>query len=146
MALKGAMPRKAYGFWKRPDTLAILQAVNEGKMSREDAAGRLGCPLDDIDWYTRELKRSQGDTVIRKVTTLGNSIGVTLPTDIAHAYGIVRGALVQVEPTDRGLLVKPVKLVSALSPKGSALIREIVRRYRPALDAMARGERKVVNR
>jgi len=86
------------------------------------------------------------ETVIRKVTTLGNSIGVTLPSEMASAYGLVKGALVEVEPTDRGLLLRPVKVVSALEPEGAQLVKDIVRRYRPALDAMARERRKISGR
>lgn len=51
---------------------------------------------------------------LRKVTVVGNSIGVTLPAALARAYGVERGALVSVEPTKDGVLLRPVKVVSAL--------------------------------
>jgi len=85
-------------------------------------------------------------TIVRKVTTLGNSIGVTLPSDMARAYGLTKGALVEIEPTDRGLLLRPVKVVSAIEPSGAQLVKDIVRRYRPALNALAKNRRRVVGR
>ncbi len=83
---------------------------------------------------------------IRKVTVVGNSIGVTLPAEVARAYGLERGALVSVEPTKDGILLRPVKVVSALEPEGVALSEKIIQRYRRALDAMAKDQKKVSRR
>lgn len=80
---------------------------------------------------------------IRHVTTIGNSLGVTLPREFAAAYGLEKGALVEVRPTKEGILLRPAQVVSGLSPEGKALAKDIVRRYRRVLDALARDERKV---
>jgi putative addiction module antidote len=84
--------------------------------------------------------------VIRHITAIGNSIGVTLPRDLASAYGLEKGALVTVQPTEEGLLLQPAKVVSALSAQGSEIAGSIIGRYREALDALAREDRKVRER
>ncbi len=84
--------------------------------------------------------------IVRKVTTLGNSLGVTLPSDMVQVYGLTKGTLVEIEPTDRGLLLRPVKVVSALDPNSVRLIRDIVKRYRPALNALAKDKRRIADR
>ncbi|MHB8733256.1 MAG: AbrB/MazE/SpoVT family DNA-binding domain-containing protein [bacterium] len=81
------------------------------------------------------------EQTVRQVTTIGNSLGVTLPKEMAEAYGLQKGSLVTVRPVESGLLLEPAKVVSALSPEGSAAVTKIVRRYRNALDAMAREDR-----
>lgn len=83
---------------------------------------------------------------IRTVTTVGSSIGITLPQEMAAAYGLKRGDLVELEPTEEGLLVKPTRVVSALEPEGRRRVREIIERYRPALDAMSRHDRSTKGR
>jgi putative addiction module antidote len=80
---------------------------------------------------------------LRHVTAIGNSLGVTLPRELAAAYGLEKGALVTVRPTTNGLLLEPVKVTSALSPEGKALAQDIIRRYRGVFDALAREERTV---
>ncbi len=81
--------------------------------------------------------------LLRHITVIGNSLGVTLPKDLAAAYGLEKGALVTVRPMENGLLLEPVKVTSALSPEGRALTRDIIRRYRGALDTLAREDRKL---
>ncbi|MDQ7841383.1 MAG: AbrB/MazE/SpoVT family DNA-binding domain-containing protein [bacterium] len=83
---------------------------------------------------------------LRQITTVGNSLGVTLPRDLLEAYGLEKGALVELRPTREGLLIQPARVVSALSPQGTELTKGIVRRYRKALDAMAKGHRAVGER
>jgi putative addiction module antidote len=83
---------------------------------------------------------------LRQITTIGNSLGVTLPRELAHAYGLEKGTLVEVRPTKEGLLLRPAKVVSALTPEGAAMAKDIVRRYRRAFDAMAKGQRTVDRR
>ncbi len=80
--------------------------------------------------------------LVRHITVIGNSLGVTLPKDLAAVYGLEKGALVTVRPMDNGLLLEPVKVTSAMSPKGRALTQNIIRRYRGALDALARENRR----
>ncbi len=84
--------------------------------------------------------------LIRHVTTIGNSLGVTLPKDLASAYGLQKGTPVTVRPTAEGLLLQPAKVMSALSPEGTMLAKDIIRRYRGALDALAKEERKAGKR
>lgn len=83
---------------------------------------------------------------LRQITTVGNSLGVTLPRDLLQAYGLKKGALVELRPTREGLLIQPARVVSALSPQGAELAKDIVRRYRKAFDAMAKGHRAVGGR
>lgn len=150
MSSRDGRPRKPYGFWTRSETITILERVKAGKLSGEEAAKTLACPLADVRYYIseldRKLKKSDTDPPIRKVSALGNSLVVTLPSELANAYGLGRGTLVEFEPTYQGLLLKPLKVVSALSPEGSALVKDIIRRYRPALDALAGGDRRIDNR
>lgn len=83
---------------------------------------------------------------LRQITTIGNSLGVTLPRELLDAYGLDKGALVELRPTREGLLIQPARIVSALSPEGAVLAKGIVRRYRKAFDAMAKDARKVAGR
>lgn len=83
---------------------------------------------------------------IRTITTVGGSIGITLPAAIVDAYGLKRGDLVEVEPREEGFLVKPARIVSALEPEGRRRVRELIAQYRPALDAMARDNRETRRR
>ena len=93
----------------------------------------------------QEEKEEMAST-LRHVTAIGNSLGITLPKELASAYGLEKGSLVTVKPTKEGLLVQPASVVSALSPEGTALAKDIVRRYRRALDALAKEKRRVSER
>jgi len=83
---------------------------------------------------------------LRQITTVGNSLGITLPREMLGSYGLEKGALVELRPTPEGVLIQPAKVVSALSPEGKATVKGIVRRYRRAFDALAKGERKIAER
>lgn len=83
---------------------------------------------------------------VRQIVNIGNSLGVTLPPEILSAYGLGRGTLVELRPTKEGLLIRPAKVVSALSPEGSDLIKRTVKRYRRAFDGLAREERPASRR
>ena len=83
---------------------------------------------------------------LRQITTVGNSLGITLPREMLGSYGLEKGALVELRPTPEGVLIQPAKVVSALSPEGKAAVKGIVRRYRRAFDALAKGERKIAER
>ena len=83
---------------------------------------------------------------VRQIVNIGNSLGVTLPPEILSAYGLCRGALVELRPTEEGLLIRPAKIVSALSPEGRNLVRRTVKRYRRAFDAPAPEERPASRR
>jgi antitoxin component of MazEF toxin-antitoxin module len=63
--------------------------------------------------------------VLRQVTTIGNSLGVTIPKEMARAYGLEKGSLVEVRPVESGLLLRPARVVSALSPEGAATVKNI---------------------
>ncbi len=83
---------------------------------------------------------------LRQITNIGNSLGVTLPREILNAYGLGKGALVELRPTRDGLLIQPAKIVSAISPEGRGLVKGIVRRYKRAFDALAKEDRQVTKR
>jgi len=83
---------------------------------------------------------------LRQITNIGNSLGVTIPREILGAYGLDKGALVELRPTNQGLLIQPARVVSALSPEGRDLVKGIVRRYKRAFDALSKEERSVTRR
>jgi len=83
---------------------------------------------------------------LRQITNIGNSLGVTLPREILNAYGLGKGALVELRPVAEGLLIRPAKIVSAFSPQGRELVKSLVRRYRGAFDAIAKEDRRVAKR
>lgn len=83
---------------------------------------------------------------LRQITNIGNSLGVTLPREILNAYGLAKGALVELRPTHEGLLIQPAKIVSAVSPQGRDLVKGIVRRYKRAFDTLAKEDRPVTKR
>ncbi len=80
---------------------------------------------------------------LRHITTIGNSLGITLPRRLLKVYGLDKGAIVELRPTEKGLLIQPAKVVSALSPEGTEAVKGIVRRYRRAFDALAKDERTI---
>ncbi len=84
--------------------------------------------------------------LLRQITNIGNSLGITLPKEILSAYGLGKGALVELRPTRDGLLVRPAKIVSAVSPEGRDLVKGIVRRYQRAFDTRAKEDRSVTKR
>jgi len=83
---------------------------------------------------------------IRQITNIGNSLGVTIPREVLNAYGLSKGALVELRPTNEGLLIQPAKVVSAVSPEGRNLVKGIVRRYKRAFDALSKEERPAIRR
>ncbi len=83
---------------------------------------------------------------IRQITSVGHSLAVTIPRDMLQAYGLTRGALVEVRPTEQGLLIQPAKIVSALEPNGTEAVKQIVHRYQRAFDAMAKEQRTIDKR
>ncbi|MGH2375418.1 MAG: AbrB/MazE/SpoVT family DNA-binding domain-containing protein [bacterium] len=50
--------------------------------------------------------------LVRQITTVGNSVGVTLPRELLDAYGLQKGALVEVRAIGMGLLLRPLRLTS----------------------------------
>ncbi len=83
---------------------------------------------------------------LRQITSIGNSLGVTLPRELLTAYGLGKGALVELHPSPDGLLIRPAKVVSAVSPQGRDLVKGIVRRYRRAFDALAKEDKPATKR
>ena len=69
---------------------------------------------------------------LRQITAIGNSLGVTIPRDLLEAYGLDKGALVELHSTRDGVLILPARVVSALSPQATAPV--LVRRRQEALD------------
>jgi len=72
---------------------------------------------------------------------VGASIGITFPPGVISAYGFEKGMMVEIEPKEEGVLVKPVRVVSALEPEGKERVRAIIDQYRPALEAMAKDDK-----
>ncbi len=50
--------------------------------------------------------------LVRQITTVGNSVGVTLPRELLDAYGLQKGTLVEVRAIGLGLLLRPLRLTS----------------------------------
>jgi len=50
--------------------------------------------------------------VAQKVIRIGNGLGVTIPPEVAQAYGLGPGSLVVVEPTEEGFLVQAARIPS----------------------------------
>jgi hypothetical protein len=59
--------------------------------------------------------------LVRQITTVGNSIGVTLPRELLDAYGLEKGALVEVRAIGMGLLLRPMRLPSVHAPPPKTL-------------------------
>ncbi len=74
--------------------------------------------------------------VLRQISAVGNSLGVTLPRDLLEVYELHFGSMVEIRPTEAGVLIQPVIVVSALSPTRKPIESAIARRYIRALDAM----------
>src|SRR5713101_9269703 len=79
----------------------------------------------------------------RTITAVGASIGITFPPGVLSAYGLEKGMFVEIEPREEGILVKPVRMVSALEAEGKQRIRAIIDQYRPALEAMAKHDKSI---
>lgn len=52
--------------------------------------------------------------LVRQITTVGNSVGVTLPRELLDAYGLQKGALVEVRAIGMGLLLRPLRLETTM--------------------------------
>jgi antitoxin component of MazEF toxin-antitoxin module len=62
--------------------------------------------------------------LVRQITTVGNSIGVTLPREFLDAYGLQKGAFVEVRAIPMGLLLRPLRLASAKVPRKTLWSRD----------------------
>jgi len=79
--------------------------------------------------------------VAQKVIRIGNSLGVTIAPEVARAYGLELGSTVVVEPTKEGLLVQPATIRPGLSLRQKTMVKDLIKRHRSVLDALARDER-----
>lgn len=59
----------------------------------------------------------------RQITTIGNSVGVTLPRELLDDLGLSKGSLVEVHATGRGLLLRPLRLPSERTRRRSGARR-----------------------
>ncbi|MGQ0572423.1 MAG: AbrB/MazE/SpoVT family DNA-binding domain-containing protein [Armatimonadota bacterium] len=59
--------------------------------------------------------------LVRQITTVGNSIGVTLPRELLDVYGLQKGSLVEVRAIGMGLLLRPMRLPSSHAPPRKTL-------------------------
>lgn len=48
--------------------------------------------------------------LVRQIITVGNSMGITLPREFLDAYGLEKGALMEVGATGMGLLLRPLRV------------------------------------
>ena len=48
--------------------------------------------------------------LVRQIITVGNSVGITLPREFLDAYGLGKGALMEVRATGMGLLLRPLRV------------------------------------
>lgn len=48
--------------------------------------------------------------LVRQIITVGNSVGITLPREFLNAYGLGKGALMEVRATGMGLLLRPLRV------------------------------------
>ncbi len=74
--------------------------------------------------------------VLRQILAVGNSLGVTLPRDLLEAYELRYGSMVEIRPTEAGVLIQPAMVISALTPNMRVLESAIARRYMRALEAV----------
>ncbi len=74
--------------------------------------------------------------VLRQILTVGNTLGVTLPRDLLEVYELHHGSIVEIRPTEAGVLIQPAIVMSALTPNMRVLESAIARRYMRALDAV----------
>ena len=77
----------------------------------------------------------------QKVIRVGNSLGITIPPEFAQAYGLNHGSIVEIRPVENGLLLQPATINTDLDPKHKANVNDLIRRYRPVLDALAADRR-----
>lgn len=54
--------------------------------------------------------------LVRQITTVGNSVGVTLPREFLDAYGLEKGSVVEVRAIPMGLLLRPLRLALSHQP------------------------------
>ena len=54
--------------------------------------------------------------LVRQITTIGNSIGVTLPRELLESLGLKKGSFVEVRAAGMGLLLRPLRLASRVPP------------------------------
>ncbi|MGQ0548233.1 MAG: AbrB/MazE/SpoVT family DNA-binding domain-containing protein [Armatimonadota bacterium] len=61
--------------------------------------------------------------LIRQITTVGNSVGVTLPRELLDVYGLQKGAFVEVRALGLGLLLRPLRLTPTRAPLDTTMRR-----------------------
>lgn len=72
----------------------------------------------------------------QKVFQYGGGLALILPDRLARELGIQAGALVEVVPTDGGLLIRRVDSGPALDPEWQEALDHVLTRYRPALEKL----------
>ena len=48
--------------------------------------------------------------LVRQIIIIGNSRGITLPREFLDAYGLGKGALMEVRATGMGLMLRPLRV------------------------------------
>lgn len=71
-------PRKPRGFWKSPQTHAILKLFVSGKITEDEAGRRLKCGPGDVKYYARLLRGSPSARVDVVSLRLSSEVGQRL--------------------------------------------------------------------
>lgn len=76
----------------------------------------------------------------RKVIQAGNSLAVTLPSELLERWNLELGSEVNVELDEehQGILLTPVEPETTIDPEFDERIRAFIERYRPALESLAK--------
>lgn len=77
---------------------------------------------------------------MRKVFRNGNSLAVTVPKAYAHQLNIRSGSKVEWKATEKGLLLKPIKVVatSKVDAKFAKMVDEFIRDHEDVLQELAK--------
>lgn len=88
------------------------------------------------DTYKR---RYNINIVKRTLITIGNSIAVTIPREYLDRHGLHVGDTVELEVTERGINIKPERVLDADFERA---FRAVARRYRGTLSRLAERDRQ----
>ena len=85
-------------------------------------------------------KRRYNKAVVKRtLITIGNSIAVTIPREYLDRHGLHVGDTVELEVTERGINIKPERVLDADFERA---FRAVARRYRGTLSRLAERDRQ----
>lgn len=76
----------------------------------------------------------------RKIIRVGNSLAVTIPSDILEDLGLQAGVAVRIE-LDRergGIVILPDSALLEVDPEFDEMVQDIIDKYGPALESLAK--------